>query len=201
VRPRRTGDSDLRPVPILAALNRQRVRYVVMGSTAAIIQDIDLALTDLDIVPAVNADNLVRLVRALRELDAREKGAEQVEDAEQALADPSVLLDATFWTFVTAYGDLDLVLRPAGFEAGFSALIDNVHVVALSDDRDPSLTVEVIVADVRVVYESKRRAGRPKDIEVLPRFAGIHLEDPKASVRARDRKDRHDKSASTRRDE
>jgi hypothetical protein len=156
-----------------------------VGSTAAIVQDIDLALTDLNVVPAVDSDNLVRLVGALAELSAHEMRAEQVEGAEQLFAEPSLLLDGTFWTFVTAFGDLDVVLRPAGFEAGFLALIDNVHVVALGDDLDPSLTVDVIFADVRDVYESKRRAARPKDIEVLPRFAGIHPADPRASLRTR----------------
>ncbi len=197
MRPRRAEDSDLRPVPILGALNRHGVRYVVMGSTAAIVQDVDLALTDLDVVPAVDSDNLLRLVRALRELGVREKRGELVEDAEQIFADPSVRLDSTFWTFVTAYGDLDIVLRPAGFEAGFSALIDNVQLVAMVDDRDPLLTVEAIVADVGDVYESKRRAARPKDIEVLTRFVGIHPKDPKKSVRARYRQELHDRTTTS----
>ena len=47
----RPGDSDLRAVPILAALERHGVSYVLVGSYGAIVQGIDLPMTDLDIVP------------------------------------------------------------------------------------------------------------------------------------------------------
>jgi len=75
MRPYRDGDSELRIVPLVAALERHGVRYIAVGSTAAIIQGVDLVLTDLDIVPAIDLDrhNLKRLAKALAEIGALEK--------------------------------------------------------------------------------------------------------------------------------
>ena len=71
VRARWPGDSDLRAVPILAALERHDVSFVLVGSYGAIVQGVDLAMTDLDIVPATGAANRDRLVAALKDLGAR----------------------------------------------------------------------------------------------------------------------------------
>lgn len=57
MRPRREGDSDLRPLPIVEALERHEVRYVAIGSYAAIAQGVDLDVTDFDIVPAEDEEN------------------------------------------------------------------------------------------------------------------------------------------------
>ena len=81
VRARRPGDSDLRAVPILAALERHHVSYVLVGSYGAIVQGVDLAMTDLDIVPATGSANRDRLVAALKDLGARERRGEVLEAA------------------------------------------------------------------------------------------------------------------------
>jgi hypothetical protein len=116
----------LQLVPLLEVLNQNGVRYLVKGSTAAIIQDVDLPLTDLDVVPATDAANLRRLGDALRELGASERRGEQLEAAEEIFANPLLLSETTFWTFSTVFGDLDIVLRPAGFEAGYLVLLGRV---------------------------------------------------------------------------
>ena len=88
VRPRRDGDSDLRPVPIVEALERHEVRYVAIGSYAAIAEGVDLDVTDFDIVPAVDEENRARLVEALKELRAEERVGEGTEPLYDLAGDP-----------------------------------------------------------------------------------------------------------------
>lgn len=185
MRDRRPGDSDLRAVPILAALERHNVAYVLVGSYGAIVQGIDLPMTDLDIVPATGAANRDRLVAALKDLGARERRGEVVGVAYELMEDPSSLTDTTFWTFTTEYGDLDVVLRPAGFPRGYDDLVDSVVIVRLADESDPGLEVDAVVADVSAIYTSKRLAGRQKDIESLAAFTSIHPINAKEAVRHR----------------
>ncbi|MHB1711666.1 MAG: hypothetical protein ACYCV7_09720, partial [Acidimicrobiales bacterium] len=101
----------------------------------------------------------------------------------------------TFWTFTTDFGELDIVLRPAGFPRGYDELIENAHSVALRDDTDPALAVDALIADVHDIYESKRLAGRKKDVDVLPRFAGIHPVDVKESMQEKYRTDQARRSS------
>jgi hypothetical protein len=185
VREPREDDSDLRAVPILAALERHRVSYVLMGSYGAIVQGVDLPTTDLDVVPATGPGNRDRLVAALKELGARERRGEALEVAYELMEDPSSLTDTTFWTFTTEYGDLDIVLRPAGFPRGYDDLIDSVVIVRLADESDPDLQVDAVIADVSAIYRSKRLAGRQKDIESLAAFTSIHPTNAKEAVRHR----------------
>ena len=121
----------------------------------------------------------------MTELGARERRGEIVEVAYELMEDPSLLTDTTFWTFATEYGDLDVVLRPAGFPRGYDDLVGGVVMVRLADENDPDLQVEAVVADVSAIYTSKRLAGRQKDIESLVAFTGIHPSGAKQAARNR----------------
>lgn len=189
MRPYRDGDSGLHAVPIFAALDRHGVRYVAVGSYSAIAQGIDLDLTDLDIVPATDKENRERLATALKDLHAYDKSADRIEDSYDFMNNPETLTDTQFWTFVTEFGELDVVLRPAGFPQGYNDLIKNALSAVLRDDNNPTILVEAILADVHDIYESKRLAGRQKDIDALPRFIGIHPSNFRESVRERYRAD------------
>ena len=87
---------ELRPAQILAALARHDVKYVTIGSYAAILQDVDLPMTDIDIVPANNSANRHRLVAALRELNAVEAVGETEEPLDDLVANPDSVGDSTF---------------------------------------------------------------------------------------------------------
>lgn len=62
---------------------------------------------------------------------------------------------------VTAIGIIDIVLRPRGFEAGYSAL--SAHAVTMSVGG-----VEVHVGGLDDLIVSKRLLRRPKDLDQLP---------------------------------
>jgi len=69
--PRRKTTS-LRAAPILSALGRHGVDFVTIGSYGAILQNVDVPMTEIDIVLKDTHENRRRLVSALDELDARE---------------------------------------------------------------------------------------------------------------------------------
>ena len=94
--------------------------------------------------------------------------------AYELMEDPSSLTDTTFWTFTTEYGDLDVVLRPAGFPQGYDDLVDGVVIVRLVDEERSEPGGRRCRSRVSAIYTSKRLAGRQKDIESLPAFTGIH---------------------------
>ena len=57
---------------LLRLLNEHGVRYVVTGSGAAMLHGVDLAPGDLDVTPALDRDNLVRLATVLQAIHARQ---------------------------------------------------------------------------------------------------------------------------------
>jgi hypothetical protein len=64
------GPVGFDPLRALAALDRHRVAFVVVGGLARIVHGADEVTDTLDIVPSLRAGNLERLEAALAELDA-----------------------------------------------------------------------------------------------------------------------------------
>lgn len=84
------------PLGLLAALERHRVAFVLIGGLARVIQGTDEVTRGVDIVPSTKPDNLRRLMRALDEFGASEESTD----------DPA-------W-IETPYGELGIVPMPAG---------------------------------------------------------------------------------------
>ncbi len=95
------------PLGILAALDRHRVSYVVIGAFARVIQGAEELTEGVDIVPSLRAENLRRLDEALRDLNARTADGKQAALAEALPEDP--VLELT-----TDRGELKIVPQPAG---------------------------------------------------------------------------------------
>jgi hypothetical protein len=153
------------PVPyqpdrILEVLERNAVRYVVIGGLAAEIHGSPYITRDVDVTPARDRDNFSKLAAALRELGARLRVVDLDEPLEIEL-DERTFDQGTTWTFVTKYGNLDVALLPDGTR-GFDDLIRGARREHLTDDLD------VEVASLADVIRSKEAAGREKDRVVLP---------------------------------
>jgi hypothetical protein len=142
-------------------------------------------MTDIDIVPKDTHENRRRLVSALDELDARELVGDTEENIDELRSDPDSMGDSIFRTFVTGFGEVDVVLRPAGFPNGYEDLIENAFMATIQDELEPGVTVNAIVADARDIYKSKQAAGRRKDVQALPAFDEIHVADAKERLRER----------------
>jgi predicted nucleotidyltransferase len=62
---------------ILAELNRAGVEFLVIGGVAVGFHGYVRATKDVDVVPSPDPQNIQRLARVLRELDAEIEGAEE----------------------------------------------------------------------------------------------------------------------------
>ena len=147
-----------RPRPMLEALDAEGVRFVIIGGTAAAIGGASHVTFDLDITPARDEPNLDRLVYALQRLGAHVYGLPA--EAEPAFQlDGRTLANGSSWKFVTAHGELDVVLDPDGTR-GFEDL------------RRGAATTEIygmtlLVASLEDVIRSKEAADRERDRAVL----------------------------------
>lgn len=153
-------EPDFDPEAILEALDRHGVDYVLVGGYAANLHGAVRPTRDIDVAPATTADNLTRLIAALRDLHA----GVRVDELPEGLpfdTNPDALRDMKMLNLRTAHGDLDLTFTPAGFPAGYDDLIGQAtqHLVA-------GLTIRV--AALADIIASKTEAGRQKDLFALP---------------------------------
>ena len=86
------------PRALLAALNRHRVAFVLIGGLARVIEGADEVTRGVDITPSTKPENLLRLAEALNELG--------VGDTELDADEPK--------TVMTDHGELRIVPIPAG---------------------------------------------------------------------------------------
>ena len=153
------AEPAFRPEEMFRVLAEHGVRFVVVGGFAAIVHGSPYATFDVDVVPAIDADNLSRLSEALKELDAR---VWTNDEPEGLTFDHSgeTLGRATMWNLVTAHGRLDITFRPSGTR-GFDDLRRDAATLTV-------LGQPVVVASLADVVRSKEAAGRRKDELVLP---------------------------------
>lgn len=104
------------PYAILAALDRQRVTYILIGGFARVIQGADEFTSGVDLVPSLRPENLRRLTLALEDL-----GAERVDrttlDLEEATIRQEPLLELR-----SPAGEIKIVPEPAGTRGGYDDL-------------------------------------------------------------------------------
>lgn len=141
---------DLRA--LLTPLVGRGVDFVLVGGMAGISHGSSYPSYDLDVVYARDRDNIARLVDALREIGVRLRGAP---------ADLPFLLDAktiengSNFTFVTPYGDFDILGHADGMPG-----YDDLRAAAVVREI---LGLEVRVAAIDHLIAMKRAANRPKD--------------------------------------
>jgi len=158
---------------LLAALDRHRVSYVMIGGMAAVVHGSPFPTEDVDITPAPTEDNRRRLSAALRDLDARVR----VEGAPAGLPfdhAPDSLAAVQTWNLTTSCGDLDISFVPSGTR-GYGDLSRDAKEVEL-------FGVVVQVASLADVIRSKQAANRPKDQRVLPTLRDLLARRPQGSA-------------------
>ena len=150
------------PVAILRTLEQNGVRHVVIGGIAARLRGAPLVTQDVDITPDAARDNLDRLCRALRDLDARLRTRSE-PDGVPFPVEPEMLASGRSWMLVTRHGELDLAFEPAGTR-GYPDLARDASMVRVAEE----LPLSVAVASLSDVIRSKEAAGRAKDRAALP---------------------------------
>jgi hypothetical protein len=157
------SDAEFDPAPILSALNRNGVDFVVVGGLAGLAHGSRYPTNDTDVAYARGRENLERLATALRELEASLRGAPP--DLPFVLDAVSLANGANF-TFDTRYGSLDILADPAGAPA----------YATLRDEAGDELLVEGIrirVASLDHLIAMKEAAGRPKDLLMASEYRVI----------------------------
>lgn len=109
--PRRREQFD--PRTILAALERSRVDYVLIGGLAQVIRGADVTTTSVDICPSFGAGNLDRLVSAAAGLAAANLDGDEVQLSEATVGAEAVM------SLSTSAGVLRIVGSPAGAPKGY----------------------------------------------------------------------------------
>jgi hypothetical protein len=150
---------------IVQILEHHQVSYVRVGGFAAVLYGARRPTEDIDIAPATTVDNLDRLSRELRALNARIR-VDGMPDALDFDTSAEALRGMTMLNLRTAYGDCDLTCTPAGFPHGYDDLIGASIERRVGD-------VVVKVAALEDIIHSKASANRPKDQEALPELEAL----------------------------
>lgn len=154
--------AEFRPQALLRHLTAFGVDFVIIGGIAGALYGSERDTFDLDISPAQDAPNLDALGRALAEIDARLRG---IEEDLPFVADLRTLAHVELLTLDTAFGPLDILMRPDG-SASYSQLRQRARRL----DIGPAA---VLVASIDDLIEMKRAAGRDKDLEDVERLEAI----------------------------
>lgn len=155
----------LDPDAILDTLIANNIECVIIGSFGAILHDIPLARTDIDIVPKLTVENICALAKALLELGVDDDHGVSSAVVKFIQEMPEFIKSNSTWTILTDYGEVDLVMKPEGFPNGYDDLVDH------AEDIEGGPTV--LIASLEDIKRSKEVAGRDKDREALKKFPYI----------------------------
>ncbi|MCC7002992.1 MAG: hypothetical protein IT357_12620 [Gemmatimonadaceae bacterium] len=144
----------LDPERLVKALDAEGVRFVLVGALGARLFGFPRVTADADITPAIDADNMERLARALRALHAR-VFTESIPEGLSFDVSAAMLARSSLWNLTCDAGRLDLVFEPLGTR-GF----DDLATTAVPFDL---FGARVLVAPLRDTLRMKEASGRPQD--------------------------------------
>jgi predicted nucleotidyltransferase len=148
---------------ILEELAREGVEFLIIGGVAVGFHGYVRATKDIDVVPAPDPQNLAKLARVLRALDAQVEGAEEFEDEELPdPLDPQGLALGGNWVLRTRLGRFDVMQW-----IGDDALWEKLSPTAIEAEIS-GLAIKVVSYEDLVAL--KENAGRPEDLADLQRL-------------------------------
>jgi hypothetical protein len=147
--------ASVRYVETLRLLVQAEVEFIVVGMAAGILQGAPAITLDLDIVHRRTAENVARLLTVLQRIHAVARG-----DERRLAPESSHLLGPGHILLSTDNGDFDC-LGTVDDNKTFEDLLPVSRAMTFDGG-------EIRVLDLAVLIEVKRRAGRPKDLALLP---------------------------------
>jgi hypothetical protein len=141
---------------ILRLLAEHEVEFVVVGMTAGVLQGAPVTTIDLDVVHRRSPENVTKLLRVLREIDAVYR-----HDPRGLRPTESHLAGDGHQLLATSCGDLDC-LGAIDDGRGYEDLLPGTIEMRLANGR------AIRVLSLSALIEAKVRAGRPKDLAALP---------------------------------
>jgi hypothetical protein len=140
---------------ILIRLADEGVEVIVVGMAAAVLQGVPLTTWDLDVVHRRTSENVARLLRVLRDLEAVARhGPRRLRPDESHSSGPGHVL------METRFGDFDCLGAIDGGK-DYEDLLGSSLRVDFEERRLQILTLRELLA-------IKTRAGRPKDLAAIP---------------------------------
>jgi predicted nucleotidyltransferase len=145
---------------VLDALNRARVRYLVVGGVAVVLHGYLRTTADLDLVIQLEHQNTLRAMQALRNLQYRPRAPVPAEAFAESGAREHWIRDQgltvfSLWSPAHPTLEIDLfVSEPFDFDAVYSRAL-----------RVPLEKIEATVIALDDLIALKRRVGRPRDVE------------------------------------
>jgi hypothetical protein len=152
---------------IVSTLDSHGVQYLLIGGLGATLYGAERVTQDIDLLPRTDTANLGRLAGALRDLGAFLRVGGLTDEEAQALPvviDARSLAATEVTTWRTDAGDLDVLATIRGEHGERRQYADLVQ--RASETVVTGVTVRV--ASLQDIVESKRFAGRDKDLEALP---------------------------------
>jgi hypothetical protein len=140
---------------ILFRLADERVDFIGVGMVSAILQGVPLTTMDLDIVHRRSPENVERLLRVLRDLNAVARN-----DPRLLRPNESHLLGPGHILLKTRFGDFDC-LGTIDSGRGYEELLPVSVPLEFEGRRFQFVSLRELLA-------IKKRAGRPKDLAAIP---------------------------------
>jgi hypothetical protein len=143
-----------RSFEVVELLVRHRVRFIVVGMTAAVLQGAPAVTFDLDVLYSRDPENVARLLSALGELEAVFRG-----DDRRLTPNQSHLESRGHKLLLTKFGVVDVLGSLDDLE--YPDLISDAVTLQVDAMQVPVLSLPQLI-------EVKEKAGREKDLAVLP---------------------------------
>lgn len=150
---------------LLELLVKGDVELILVGGVAATVHGSSRLTQDIDFVYRRSAENIRRLVRALRNHDPYLRGAPP--GLPFRFDEPTVAAGLNF-TLSTSVGDLDLLGEITG-GGSYEALLEHTIEVTL-------FGLTLCCLDLPTLIRVKRAAGRPRDLEAVAELERIRDE-------------------------
>jgi predicted nucleotidyltransferase len=138
--------------PLIAALDRHGVDFVIVGGVAGLAQGSSYPTYDLDVAYPRDPGNMRRLAEALEEIGVTLRGA---PDDLPFQLDAQTLANGANFTFDTEFGSFDVLSDIAGIRS-YEDLRRNAKVEQISG-------IDVRIASLDDLIAMKRAANRVKD--------------------------------------
>ena len=140
---------------ILEGLIKSDIRFILVGGLAAVIQGAPVTTMDVDIVYEQSPENISRLFKFLRSVEARYRRP----DDKMIAPKESELPETKHGLFTTIFGPFDVL---SFIEDGktYEDLIEHTVEIEFRGHR-------IHVLDLRMLTELKRRSKEPKDRQRL----------------------------------